>query len=150
MIKLVAGYSAVLGILLRLKNDGDKRHSSHYRIRWPYAAVACIKSLAKQLAKRNEDTIRSPDRILIQIVDIHDIILDCLYELAGHDEVVRIPFGIFTAEFTHFPGEAFSIEVSILTQHLKIAAVDDILTQFDDLIQDVILCTERFGYKGHY
>ncbi|MNJ35537.1 hypothetical protein D3C77_302840 [compost metagenome] len=109
MIEFVGGYTAVLRILLGLKNDRHKRHRRHDRVRRPYAAVTGVESLPQQLVEWNEDAIRRPNRILIQVVNINKIVLNRLNELFRHDEVACIPLRVFAAELAQFSREAFAV-----------------------------------------
>ncbi|MNN17658.1 hypothetical protein D3C81_1308520 [compost metagenome] len=139
IIKFVCGYTAILSILLRLKNNSYQRHRCHNGGRWSNAAVTCVEALTQQLGKRNEDTVCCTDRILIQIMYVYDVVLDSLYKLLRHYKMVRVPFSVFTAEFTHLSGEAFSIQICVLSQHLKIGAFHNLLAHMFHFIQHLFL-----------
>ncbi|MMZ63410.1 hypothetical protein D1872_256630 [compost metagenome] len=70
---------------------------------------------------------------------VYDIVLDSLDKLFRHYKMVRIPFSVFTAEFTHFSGEAFSIQICVFPQHFKIGAFYNLLTQMYHFIQHLFL-----------
>ncbi|MNP09265.1 hypothetical protein D3C76_1013630 [compost metagenome] len=70
---------------------------------------------------------------------IYDVVLDSLDKLLRHYEIVRIPFGVFTAELAHLPGEALPIEICVFSQNFKIGAFHNLLAQMYHFIQHLLL-----------
>ncbi|MNP47786.1 hypothetical protein D3C76_1418600 [compost metagenome] len=86
---------------------------------------------------------------MVKVVHIHDVILNRLLDALWHHEMMGIPFGILAAEFTHFSGEAFAVQVRVLTQNLQIAAFNNFFSQMNNFIQHMIPSCIRLIKQCH-